>query len=289
MTASADRTAYIELADRLLPAILRAGQLEMGYFRSGMAVAKKADSSPVTAADQEAEALILEALARFAPGIPVVAEEAASAGNIPAIGSRFFLVDPLDGTRAFVAGKPDFTVNIALIESGRPTFGVVYAPAHNRLYAALGPDFAVEADVAPDSPVMRYAELQLRTVRTRTPDPARLAAVASRTHNSAATEQMLARLKVAERCNIGSSLKFCMVARGEADLYPRLGSINEWDTAAGQAVLQAAGGGVTLFDGTELGYGKASGGFLTPDFIAWGRLGLAQLLLGKDRRGATLS
>lgn len=288
MTAKA-KPAYIELADRLLPAVLSAGVLQMGYFRSGAAVVKKADQSPVTAADQESEILLLAALARAAPGVPVVAEEAASTGNIPAVGTRFFLVDPLDGTRAFIDGKADFTVNIALIEHGRPTFGVVYAPAHNRLYTALGPDTAVEADVSPDAAARGYADLTLRPVLTRMPDIAHLAAVASRTHNSKATEQMLNRLKVAERRNIGSSLKFCMVARGDADLYPRLGGINEWDTAAGQAVLQAAGGGVTLFDGSELGYGRAAEGFRTPDFIAWGRLGLAPLLLGKDRREATLS
>ncbi len=284
-TMTTDEPAYLDLADRLLPAILSAGRLEMGYFRSAMEVKHKADASPVTAADHEAEVLLHAALLRAAPDVPVVAEEAASAGQIPLIGGRFFLVDPLDGTRSFVSGNPDFTVNVALIENGRPTFGVVYAPAHGRIYAALGPDAAIEADVAADAEVSRYRQLQSRPIRTRAPDLSCLTAVASRNHNNAETERMLTRFQVAERRNVGSSLKFCMLARGDADLYPRLGAINEWDTAAGHAVLQAAGGTVTSFDGAELGYGNAAGGFLHPDFIAWGRATLAVQLLGK----ATLS
>jgi len=128
---------YIALADRLLPAVLAAGRLQVAYFRSGTAVSRKKDASPVTIADQESEALLLAALGLAAPGVPVVAEEAAEAGNTPAVGDRFFLVDPLDGTKSFISGNPDFTVNVALIENRRPTFGVIYAPATGRLFASL--------------------------------------------------------------------------------------------------------------------------------------------------------
>jgi 3'(2'), 5'-bisphosphate nucleotidase len=268
---SSPTSGYLDLANRLLPAVLAAGLLEIGYFRSGVAIEHKSDSSPVTIADREAEALLHAALAIAAPGIPVVAEEAAAAGDIPAIGDRFFLVDPLDGTKSFISGNRDFTVNIALIENRRPAFGVVYAPATGQLYASLGPQMAIEATVSPDSSATCYQDIQPQQIRTREPDMKALAAVASRSHGTAEAEAFLARCGVRHRRNIGSSLKFCLVARGEADLYPRFGSIYEWDTAAGDAVLRAAGGVVTEFDGTELLYGKADKAFINPDFIAWGR------------------
>ncbi len=263
--------AYKTLADRLLPAVLAAGRLEVEYFKSGIAVLRKEDASPVTIADQEAEAIIHAALAIAAPGVPVVAEEAAAAGHIPVIGDTFFLVDPLDGTKSFISGNPDFTVNIALIEHGRPTFGVVYAPATGRMFAALGPNTAVEAVVPSDAVVTGFDDIAAQQIFTRQPDMENLAAVASRTHGASAAEAFLLRCNVKTRRNIGSSLKFCLVARGDADLYPRFGSIYEWDTAAGQAILQAAGGAVTLFDGSELAYGKVDKLFKNPDFIAWGR------------------
>jgi 3'(2'), 5'-bisphosphate nucleotidase len=269
---------YIELADRLLPAILAAGRLEVGYFRSGTAVSRKKDASPVTIADQEAEAILLAALAVAAPGIPVVAEEAAEAGNIPAVGDRFFLVDPLDGTKSFISGNRDFTVNVALIENRRPTFGVIYAPATGRMFASLGPAMAIEAHVAPESTAASFCDVQATQIRTRKPDMAALAAVASRTHGAAEAEAFLVRCGVKHRRNIGSSLKFCLVARGDADLYPRFGEIQEWDTAAGHAILKAAGGTVTLFDGAELMYGKVDNRFKNPYFIAWGRAELASQL-----------
>ena len=262
---------YIALADRLLPAVLAAGRLEVLYFKSGITVSRKSDASPVTVADQEAEAILHEALAIAAPGVPVVAEEAAAAGIIPEVGDMFFLVDPLDGTNSFISGNRDFTINIALIEHGRPTFGVVYAPATGRMFAALGPETAIEATVQPDAAVTRFEDIGAQQIHTRTPNMDQLAAVASRTHGTAEAEAFLLRCNVKHRRNIGSSLKFCLVARGDADLYPRIGSIHEWDTAAGHAVLKAAGGTVTLFDGSELTYGKVDKCFKNPDFIAWGR------------------
>jgi 3'(2'), 5'-bisphosphate nucleotidase len=269
---------YLDLADRLLPAILAAGRLEMRYFCTGVTVDNKSDASPVTIADREAEAILHAALAIAAPGVPVVSEEAAAAGDIPAIGDRFFLVDPLDGTKSFVAGTPDFTVNVALIENRRPTFGVVYAPVTGRLFAALGPSTAVEATVEPGTKASRFADLDVRQIHTRLPDMKNLAAVSSRTHGARAAEAFLLRWAVKERRNIGSSLKFCLVARGDADLYPRFGAIREWDTAAGDAVLRAAGGVVTLHDGTELLYGNADKQFKNQDFVAWSCPELAMLM-----------
>ncbi|MEQ1612551.1 MAG: 3'(2'),5'-bisphosphate nucleotidase CysQ [Hyphomicrobiaceae bacterium] len=269
---------YLELADRLLPAILAAGRLEMHYFKSGVTVDQKSDASPVTIADREAEAILHAALAIAAPGVPVVAEEAAEAGDVPAIGDRFFLVDPLDGTKSFVAGDPDFTVNVALIENRRPTFGVVYAPATGSLFAALGPEVAIEAKVDPGSSATRFGQIGPWRIHTRRPDMKNLAAVASRTHGASEAEAFLARWAVKERRNIGSSLKFCLVARGDADLYPRFGAIREWDTAAGDAVLRAAGGLVTLHDGTELLYGKADKQFKNQYFMAWSCPELATLM-----------
>lgn len=260
---------YLALADRLLPAILEAGRLEVQYFRSGVTVERKHDASPVTIADREAEAILHRALTAAAPGVPVVAEEASAAGIIPAVGREFFLVDPLDGTKSFVSGDPDFTINVAWIVDRRPTFGIVYAPATGRLFAALGPGVAIEASVQPDADARCIGDIVARKIHTRRPDMANLAAVASRSHGAAEAEAFLLRWGVRERRNIGSSLKFCLVATGEADLYPRIGEIHEWDTAAGDAVLRAAGGIVTLFDGSDLLYGKADKLFKNQNFIAW--------------------
>jgi 3'(2'), 5'-bisphosphate nucleotidase len=197
---------YLALADRLLPAILAAGRLEVGYFTAGVEVEAKGDLSPVTVADREAEAILLSALADAAPGVPVVAEEAAAGGSIPAIGNRFFLVDPLDGTKSFISGDPDFTINVALIEDSRPRFGVVYAPASQLLFAALGPATAIEAVVDPACGAKCFADIAARQINTRKPDLAALAAVASRTHGAAEAEALLLRWNVRERRNIGSSL-----------------------------------------------------------------------------------
>jgi 3'(2'), 5'-bisphosphate nucleotidase len=277
---------FAALADALLPAVLEAGALEMRYFRNGVAVSHKSDASPVTVADQEAEAILLAALRIAAPNIPVIAEEAASAGNIPTVGSEFFLVDPLDGTREFVSGSEDFTVNIALVRDGTPYFGIVYAPATGQLFVGLGnsyaPEAAIQAYVPDGSDIARLrhlADLNPQAIKCRTADLAALTVVSSRSHRTAEVEEFLSPFNVRERRHVGSSLKFVTVARGDADLYPRIGSINEWDTAAGHAVLVAAGGAVTTFDGRPLMYGKVAAKFLNPDFIAWGSPDLAKRLL----------
>lgn len=265
----------LHLADKLLAAVLEAGAIEMRHYAAGVTVDRKADESPVTAADREAEAVLLAALAGIAPDVPVVAEESVSAGQIPVLAERFFLVDPLDGTREFINKRDEFTVNIALVERGAPIFGIVYAPATADLYATLGPSRSVHGRVEPGCGARRLADCPLRDIRTRPADAAALVAVASRSHLTPETETFLARFRIASRRDAGSSLKFCLIARGEADLYPRLGPTMAWDTAAGHAVLAAAGGSVTELDGSALTYGLRVAGsmkdrLLNPHFVAWG-------------------
>jgi 3'(2'), 5'-bisphosphate nucleotidase len=170
-----------------------------------------------------------------------------------------------------VAGRGEFTINVAMIEGGRPVLGIVYAPALGKLYAALGAGCAVTADVAVDSPARRIAELSPRPIAAREPRPDALVAVVSRSHGTEATNAYLARFRLAGSRSAGSSLKFCLIAEGGADVYPRHGTTSEWDTAAGHAVLEAAGGSVLTLDGAPLRYGKAAAGFLNPHFVAWGR------------------
>lgn len=259
---------YGRLAEALLPAVLEAGAIEMHYYRAGVAVETKADASPVTAADREAEAVLLAALAKAAPDVPVIAEEAVSVGRVPQIGTAFFLVDPLDGTREFINKRGEFTVNVALVRDGEPVFGIVYAPALSELCVTLEASRAAFARVTPEAGTIALSRLS--DIRTRNPDEHGLMAVVSRSHGTEETERFLASYRIASRCDAGSSLKFCLVARGEADIYPRLGPTMEWDTAAGHAVLAAAGGSVTNLDGTPFKYGKAARGFLNGEFVAWG-------------------
>jgi 3'(2'), 5'-bisphosphate nucleotidase len=261
---------HMRLASALMPAVLTAGAIEMRHYRSGVAVEAKADRSPVTIADREAEAVLVAAIATAEPTIPIIAEEAVSAGQIPAIGSVFFLVDPLDGTREFIEQRGEFTVNIALVQDGVPVFGIVYAPATEELYVTLAPDRAAMARVAPREGPLMLDDLGLAPIRTRQPDPSALIALASRSHSNPETETFLGRYRVAKRTSAGSSLKFCAIARGGADFYPRLGPTMEWDTAAGHAVLLAAGGSVTTLDGAPLRYGNTSRGLRNPHFVAWG-------------------
>lgn len=257
------------LVDELLPAFLAAGRIEMGYFSAGVAVERKSDRSPVTAADREAEAVLVTALARIAADIPVVAEEASAAGVVPETDGTFFLVDPLDGTREFIDGRPEFTVNVGLVRDRKPVFGIVYAPASGLLFATVGPGQAAQATIAPDAAPADLAALSWQPIRAREPDPEGLVAVESFSHRSAETADVLARYRVSQTRRAGSSLKFCLIARGEVDFYPRIGPTCEWDTAAAQAVLEAAGGSVLTLTGEPLAYGKAPK-YLNPHFIAWG-------------------
>ena len=244
----------------------RAGKIVLGLYLAAeeIEVRQKADASPVTEADEASEAFILEALAKLTPDLPIVSEEAASAGHTPEVdGGRFWLVDPLDGTREFLTRNGEFTVNIALIEDGVPVAGVVHAPALAMTWAGARP-----AEGAPEA---SYWETDKPTmaIRVRPVPDAGATVIASRRHgDTAALDGFLADIKVAERVSAGSSLKFCLVAAGRADLYPRFGRTMEWDTAAGHAVLRAAGGSVTTVDGAPLVYGKP--GFENPYFIARG-------------------
>lgn len=259
------------LADALLPAVLAAGRAEMGYFTTGVEVEQKSDASPVTAADREAEVIILDALWHAARGVPVVAEESASLGALPSPSTSFFLVDPLDGTREFANKCGEFTVNIGFVQDRVPVFGLIYAPALSTLFVTLDKDRAVEARIEPDAQVKSLADCVLTDLKTREPDVDALKVLESRSHRSPATDGFLRGYAIASSIRAGSSLKFCMIARGDADLYARIGATKEWDTAAGQAILAAAGGAVTRLGGEVLTYGKADVGYLNPHFVAWGR------------------
>ena len=251
--------AVLAALDRLAK---RAGEAALHYYRpEGQPAERKADGSPVTEADRAAEAIIIAGLADLAPDIPVVAEEAMAAGREPDIGGgRFWLVDPLDGTREFVSGNGEFTVNIALIEDGDPTLGVVHTPA-------LGQSFRGAVGIGA---WRETTEEPLRPIAARLPPPAGLWVVSSRSHGDAeALSRYLADLKIAGERRVGSSLKLCVLAAGEADLYARFGRTMEWDIAAGHAVLLAAGGAVRALDGSPLCYGKT--GFANPHFVALGR------------------
>jgi 3'(2'), 5'-bisphosphate nucleotidase len=264
-----------ELARALLPAAVRAARLELSYFRSNFEVERKADASPVTVADQEAEVIILEALAEIAPGVSVIAEEQFSAGIAPPVDGTLFLVDALDGTRAFVRGKAEFTINVALIVDHVPVFGLIMVPFDGEIYVTTGADqvrFAT-IDVAAES---EFDDIGWIPVHTRAPDPKALVVAISNAHPSSRLEQQLSGKPIAGRIEAGSSIKFCRVAEGRADLYPRLGSISEWDIAAGHAILRAAGGEVTQLGGEQLAYGNHKAKFRTPPFVAWGREALKE-------------
>lgn len=258
------------LAKAMIPVAQTAGKAIMGYYRDGFATEYKDNWSPVTAADRDAETIILEALTKILPGIPVVAEEEAAAGRIPKTDSEFILVDPLDGTREFVNKRDEFTVNIALVRDRRPVFGLVFAPATKDLYVTVGTDRCLAGRLDPDAGAATDPLASLAIVRAKPVDMDGLIVLASRSHMDDDTKAFIARHKVKQTRNAGSSLKFCVIARGDADLYPRFGPTMEWDTAAGQAVLTAAGGDVTTLDGQPFLYGKTEKGFLNPGFIAWG-------------------
>ncbi|MEM6535901.1 MAG: 3'(2'),5'-bisphosphate nucleotidase CysQ [Pseudomonadota bacterium] len=254
--------------DQLAKIALDAGELIMQVYATDFDVDRKDDSSPVTEADQKAEALILDALAAADPDLVVIAEEAAASGELPEHGPRFALVDPLDGTREFINKRGEFTVNIGIIENGVPVMGVVYAPALSRLFVAEGRFSAWQADADPGAAVPAPEARRKLTIR-KAPDGG-LTAIASKSHRSDETNAFLETQNIANIISAGSSLKFCLIAAGEADLYPRHGRTMEWDTAAGQAVAVAAGARVTNLDGSPFTYGKRERGYDNPHFIVWG-------------------
>ena len=254
---------YDHLTEVMRKLALEAGEVIMQIYESpDFDVRSKSDDSPVTAADEAADALISAGLRAAFPGLPLVTEEqAASHGQTV---STFLIVDPLDGTKEFVQRRGDFTVNIALVENGVPTRGVVYAPAQGRLFYTNAVGMSVEEVGVIDKNSVGVTQ----PIAVTTPDNAALMVVASKSHRDQATDDYIAGYAVKDVKSAGSSLKFCLVATGEADLYPRLGRTMEWDTAAGHAVLSGAGGRVVRFDDhMPLTYGKAD--FANPFFIAY--------------------
>jgi 3'(2'), 5'-bisphosphate nucleotidase len=249
-----------DIAADLTDLAAKAGRLILPLWRTGLTVTAKADESPVTEADRRGEALILEGLARLFPGVPVISEEDASEFGTPdQIGPRFFLVDPLDGTKAFVRGDPHFTVNIGLIEDGCPVAGVVAAPASGELWVTTASGVVKRRGDGPFAPV-----------RPRVWPPGEALALISHTMKVETADALAERYQFHRREPMDSSIKFCRIAEGAADIYPRHGPTMEWDTAAGHAVLIAAGGSVLTPEGEPFVYGKASEGFRNGWFVARG-------------------
>lgn len=237
-----------------------AGALVLPLWRSGLAVQTKADLSPVTLADQQAEVLILERLASAFPGIPVVSEEyAAEFGTPDAIGERFFLVDPIDGTKAFVRGDEHFTVNIGLVEGRIATAGAVGAPALGQIW-----------HTTPTGAARRDSRGNIHPVHVRKWSARDAVALVSHTMTPEARDALAAQYGFSSTRPVDSSIKLCLIADGQADIYPRHGPTMEWDIAAAHAVLQAAGGSVTTPEGAPFLYGKAEQGFLNGWFVARG-------------------
>lgn len=244
---------------------IEAGEITLKYFEGEECgrLDNKSDGSPVTLADQEAEALIEAKLADITPGIPIIGEEAAAEGKAPVHFDRegyFWIIDPLDGTREFISGGGDYTVNIALVYKNEPILGVVYAPVNGELYAGHHKGSAI---------MWREDTGKEKEIQVRKPPKEGLTIVASKSHGSASRrDAFLEKFKINKLTQRGSSLKICIIAAGKADLYPRLGPTCEWDTAAGDAVLRAAGGMITDLNGKALVYGGSNPKWLNPEFIA---------------------
>lgn len=252
---------------------LKAGKNAMVYFHQDIEVETKDNNSPVTIADREGEEIIIQGIESQFSKIQIIGEESSENGLPDKIDDKFFLLDPLDGTKEFINKRTDFTVNIGFIDKTEPVCGIVYAPALNRLFFSLD-GRAYETDISPDDTIINdedalHSKLaNAKEIRVRPTPEDGLVVVASRSHLSPETEAFLKELTVKEIVSAGSSLKFCLLATGEADIYPRHGRTMEWDTAAAHALLCAAGGVVHEIDGSILGYGKRERGLDNPYFIA---------------------
>lgn len=268
---TAEALPHEDLASAIIPIAQRAGATILDIARSGLNTRYKADRSPVTDADEAAENLILDALSKLFPGIPAVAEERMAGGDAPEIQRYFFAVDPLDGTKEFLKGNGEYTVNIALIDGERPVFGLIYAPEKDDCYVTLGSRKAARLKlVASHNPSARpESEFQFLTGEPQHERP--MTAIVSRSHLTPDTEGFLKKLGAPQMMLLGSSLKFGVIARGDADVYPRFGRTCEWDTAAGHALLNATGGCVLTMDGGPFLYGKKGQSFVNPGFVAWRR------------------
>jgi len=266
------------LLDELTSIVSAAAAAILAARAGSLEVRTKADRSPVTAADHAAEAVILEGLARLLPGVCVVSEEAVGHALPDRIPANFALVDPLDGTRELIAGRDEFTINVALVSGGRPRLGIVAAPARGILWRGIEGRGAERLRLSPGAPASAAQERS--AIRTRPSPRSGLVAVVSRSHLEPQTQAFLARLPIADRRACGSAVKFCQLAEGAADVYPRLSTTCEWDVAAGHAVLAAAGGAVVTPDGAPLTYGRMSESFRLAAFFAWGDPSTAARLEG---------
>lgn len=257
--------AAARLIDPLTELVIRAGEAILAVNRSAMKVDGKQDGSPVTEADLAADRIIGEGLARIVPGIPSLSEERVAQANAPFRGS-FFLIDPLDGTKEFVAGRNEFTVNLALVSEGKPLLGFVGAPALGLVWRGLVGRGAERLTIE------GTAIKEVTPIRTRLHPPAGQAwtVAVSRSHGDKRTEGFIAARPGSVRAELGSAVKFARVAEGAVDIYPRLGPTSEWDVAAGHAVVTAAGGKVTDGNGAPLHFGLKRDDFIVPEFIAWG-------------------
>jgi 3'(2'), 5'-bisphosphate nucleotidase len=256
------------LSDELTTLVSKAAKAILAFDPARVARRMKADRSPVTAADEAAETVILEGLAHLLPGVPVISEEAI--GNRPAIasGATYLLVDPLDGTKEFLAGRNEFTVNIALIRDGLPVLGCIAAPALGLVWRGIAGAGAERLDLpagATLAPGSGGTPIRVRTFLRH-----EVVALTSRSHFEERSEAFLRRLPGSRLIGCGSSLKFCRLAEGAADVYPRLAPTHEWDIAAGNAILVAAGGAVSDLEGKPVRYGNAAGDYIIPGFVAWG-------------------
>lgn len=256
------------LVEALTGLVSGAGRAILDIAANHFAVRHKADHSPVTAADEAAQAVILEGLATLMPGLPVVSEESPDRPSAAALATLFALVDPLDGTREFIAGRDEYTVNLAFIENRVPVFGLVFLPARGLLYRGRSQAGTERLELAAGDAADRARAITM--IRTRPCPASGLVATVSRSHGDRATQAFIDALPNPTRLASGSSLKFGLLAEGKADIYPRLAPTHEWDIAAGHAVLTAAGGTVLRPDGTPLTYGHADTDFIVPGFVGWG-------------------
>jgi 3'(2'), 5'-bisphosphate nucleotidase len=254
------------LMAKLTAQVAVAAAATLDVARLGPNVRLKADRSPVTDADERSQAILLEAAARLLPGVAVVSEEMASRPS--RLGDVFVLIDPLDGTKEYVAGSSEYTVNLAIVQAGAPIVGFVAVPAEGLIYRGVVGRGAERLAMSSDGTIVASSAVQ--PIRVRAAPRGGLVAAVSRSHLDPATVGLLDRLGVPQRVACGSALKFCRVAEGIADIYPRLATTCEWDVAAGHALVAAAGGVLTLPEGGALHYGDVAGDFRIPAFIAWG-------------------
>ena len=262
---------HARLANQLLPAIIAAGHLLETYRKAGVRIEKKADGSPVSRADREAEGLLLAALTEALPAIPAIGEEAVAAGTAPAPGKTCVFIDALDGTREFVKGGEDYTVNIGVVSHGQPDFGIIYAPALALFFATREPGHVIEAHLPHDSTARQLADLSPSPIVTKKVNPNGIRLLASRTTRQEDLDRLLAGTTITDTQRTSSSIKFCNLARGDADIYPRFGPTNFWDTVAGHAILSASGGVVVTPDLTPFTYDTRQGtDYKNTHFIAVG-------------------